>query len=268
MRNFIREKKIYCGKEYMEVDIIPRSELQDKTVKGRRAKRKRESAPKQKNLNDKNTKRYLTQLANGNFGEDDLHVTCTYSDKWLPGTIEEAEKEVTNFLRRISHKRKSEGIETLKYILVTEYSTDDENEDKPIRIHHHILMNKGISRDDIEGLWSKRKKKGQKKGERLGFINADRLQPNENGLEAISKYLTKGRSKKGKKKWSSSRNLIRPESRTNDYKYSKRKVEIAAKENDERFWEVNYPSYRITEVKKVYEELTGWHIYLKMWKKE
>lgn len=267
MRNFMREKKIYCGKKYLEVDIIPRTEIQEKVAKGKRAKRKRESQPKQQNLNDKNAKRYITQVCNANFGEGDLHVTCTYSKKNLPETVEAAEKEIANFIRRVNHRRKKQELELLKYILVTEYSYEDD-EDKPVRIHHHIIMNKGLSRDEIEDLWSKRKRKGEKKKESLGFINADRLQPNENGLEAISKYITKGRNKKGKKKWSSSRNLIRPESRTNDFKYSKRKIEKLAKENDICFWENQYKDYRITEVEKVYEELTGWHIYLKMWKKD
>ncbi len=269
MRNFMREKKIYCGKKYLEVDIIPRTIWQEKTVKGKRAKRTKESEPKQKNLNDKNSKRYITQLANGNFGKGDLHVTCTYKDKYLPETPEEAEKEVSNFFRRLNHRRKKKGLESLKYILVTEYIMSDENEDKPIRIHHHILMNKGLSRDEVEELWSKRKKKGEKEGDTIGFINADRLQPNENGLEGISRYITKSRNnKKGKKRWSSSRNLIRPESIKNDYKYSKRKIEKLIKENDFRFWEEQYKGYRVVEASPVYQDLLGWSVYLKMWKKE
>lgn len=269
MRNFMREKKIYCGKKYMEVDIIPRTIWQEKTVKGKRSKKVKESEPKQKNLNDKNSKRYINQLANGNFGKGDLHVTCTYKDKYLPETQEDAEKEISNFFRRLNNRRKKKGLEPLKYILVTEYIMSDENEDNPTRIHHHILMNKGLGRDEVEELWSKRKKKGEKEGESIGFINADRLQPNENGIEGMARYITKVKSKgKGKKKWSSSRNLIRPESRPNDYKYSKRKIERAIKENDSCFWKKEYKDYEVVEINTTYNELTGWSVYLKMWKKE
>lgn len=259
MKNFMREKRTYCGEKYCEVDIIPRTIFQEKIVKGKRAKRKRESAPKQKNLNDKNCKRYVTQLINGNFDNGDLHVTCTYKDDFLPETIDEAEREITNFLRRVSHKRKKEKLESLKYILVTEYSLNDL--DKVTRVHHHLIINKGLSRDEIETLWSKKKKS-------LGYVNADRLQTNENGLEAISKYLTKGKVKKGKKKWSSSRNLKRPESIKNDYKYSKRKIEKLIKENDITFWEKQYPGYKVTRVQAEYNDFFGWSVYLKMWKKD
>lgn len=267
MRNFMREKKIYCGEKYLEVDIFPYSENQKEVNRrGKRAKKEKVSAPKQKNLNDKNARRYLTQLANTNFGEEDLHVTATYKDKFLPETIEEAEKEVTNYIRRISYRRKKDGLPPLKYILVTEYSTE-KNGEKPVRIHHHILMNGGLDRDTVEDLWCKRKRKGEKKGERIGFINADRLQPDENGVAALCSYLTKHPN--GKKRWSSSQNLEKPWSRANDYKYSKREIAKMAKNSpDLSYWERKYEGWKITNsdygIKAEYNEHTGWSIYLKM----
>lgn len=45
-----------------------------------------------------------------------------------------------------------------------------------------IVMNGGLDRDVVEELWRKRKRKGQKKGDRIGFCNADRLQADENGI--------------------------------------------------------------------------------------
>lgn len=82
MRSFIREKKIYCGKQYREVDIFTYTDAQCRAVKrGTRSKKIKESEPKQKNLNDKNARRYFIQTANLNFGDDPdaLHVTATYS---------------------------------------------------------------------------------------------------------------------------------------------------------------------------------------------
>ena len=90
MKSFVREKKIYCGDTYLEVDIYPYVKIQEK---GKRAKKKKESLPKQKNLNDKNARRKFVQLVETNFGENDLAVHLTYSDETLPGNIEEAEKE-------------------------------------------------------------------------------------------------------------------------------------------------------------------------------
>ena len=173
----MREKKIFCGSQYREVDIFPYSDAQRTAAsRGKRSKKVRESEPKQKNLNDKNARRYFTQQANLNFGDDPdaLHVTATYGRKYLPPTIEAAEKEVTNYLRRVQYTRKKEGLPPLKYMLVTAYSTGKDGE-KPVRIHHHIIMSGGLDRDTVESLWRKRKRKGQKQGDKIGFCNADRL---------------------------------------------------------------------------------------------
>ena len=262
VRNFIREKKIYCGDKYLEIDIIPRAES-EKVKTGIRSKKVQESMPKQKNLNDKNAKRYFTQLINSNFDQDDLHTTVTYTKEYLPGSTEEAEKEVRNYIRRISNRRKKEGLPPLKYILVTEYNMDEE--DKPARIHHHIIMNSGLDRDTVEELWRKPKKKGQKQGDKIGYANTTRLQPNEFGLEAIARYLTKAKAK-GKKRWTCSQNLVKPWSRSNDHKYSRRMVEKIAKNeiNNPDFWKKQYPGYQLTECHPEYNDFTGWALYLKL----
>lgn len=266
IKKFIREKTIHCGNGYKEIDIVPRTEIQDKSVKNKR-KRIKESEPKQKDLNEKNSKRYLVQLGNGNFTERDLHLSLTYKDKFLPKTVEEAEREVTNYLKRIRNRMKKNGIGSLKYILVTEYNFDKNDDEKLVRIHHHLIINGGLDRDLVEDLWSKRRKKGEEKGDSLGWVNADRLQMNENGIEGLCKYITK--NKKSKKSWSSSRNLIRPESTKNDNKYSKRKIRDLALDPDkkEEFKKI-YPDLDITSVKSVFYEDTGWHIYIKAWEKK
>lgn len=151
-----------------------------------------------------------------------MHVTATYSGKYLPATVEEAEREVTNYLRRVQYRRQKEGLPPLKYMLVTAYTTK-RNSEKPVRIHHHIIMSGGLDRDVVEELWRKRKRKGQKKGDRIGFCNADRLQSDENGIAALCTYLVKQSG--GKKRWTSSHNLERPYSRTNDGKYNHRQIE-------------------------------------------
>ena len=133
----MREKKIYCGKHYREVDIYPYTAAQlTASTRGKRSKKIKETEPKQKNLNDKNARRYFTQTANLNFGSDPeaLHVTATYSGKYLPDTVEQAEQEATNFLRRVQYRRKKEGLPPLKYMIVTAYTTK-RNSETPVRIH-------------------------------------------------------------------------------------------------------------------------------------
>lgn len=304
---FIREKKIDCA-EYREVDIIPRTEKAEEITKGKRGKCKRVKRPKQDALNDKNAKRYLVQLGNGNFHNGDLHISCTYNEENLPNTVEAAEKIVGNYLRRIAYRRKKLGMEQLKYILVTEYKFAKDGEETK-RIHHHIIMNGGMERDEVEMMWSAqrinwRKVDGKDKKEvkeyrnsieRMGWVNADRLQMNENGIEGLCKYITK--EPQGKKRYSSSRNLERPETRRedntpeatakhnlwkasrnleepiekcNDFKYSKAKVEKLAMSPDGGLSEFKkiYADYNIVSCEPMYYEQTGWHIYLKMWKKK
>lgn len=276
-RMFIREKKVDCL-NYSEVDIISRTEKGDKAVKGKRGKKVRVSEPKQKDLNDKNAKRYLVQLGNGNFGKGDLHTSATYNDKFLPETVEEAEKEIINYLRRVDYRRKMLGLEPLKYILVTEYKFTKDGECIK-RIHHHIFMNGGLSREEVEILWTKerinwKRYEKDRKGyinsiELMGYINADRMQTNEFGIEGLCKYIVK--DPQGKKRWSSSRNLDRPCMKApNDKKYTAKKVEALAKSPDagRSFFEKKYKNYDIVSIEPTYYQETGWHIYLRMWKKQ
>lgn len=258
-KSFIREKKIYCGKRYLEVDIIPVTELD---VSGKRKRKQMVTAPKVKNLNDKRAKRYFVQLLNSNFGERDLHVTVTYAPEFLPGGIEEAQGEVRKYIRRLEYRRRKEGLGAMKYIVVTECVS---KEGRPVRIHHHIVMDGGLSREVVEGLWSRNKRK-------LGYVNADRLQPDErSGLEALGRYLTKGGERaKNQRRWNSSHNLVKPFFVKNDSRYSRRKVERDAKEemNHPEYWEERYPGYGLVDVRSEYNDDRGWSIYLKMYRRE
>lgn len=255
---FYREKITYCGKKYIEVDIYPCWGKQLKNAKGKR-KRKKVTAPAQRNLNDKRARIFFTQSANTNFGENDIHVTITYNNKYLPESLEEAEKIISNFFRRISYRRKKLGLPPLKYLLVNEQKKNG-------RIHHHIIMNGGLSRDEIESLWSKKVPGG--KVESFGYINADRLQPDENGISALCEYLTK--DPKGRKRWSSSQNLKKPEYLETDGKYKKREIEKITKDDVGReYWEKKYKNFLLAEndysYKKEFNEINGcWYIRLFM----
>lgn len=272
---FQREKKVDC-RDYREVDIVPRTESANRAVKGKRGKRQKISEPKQKDLNDKNAKRYLVQLGNGNFGIGDIHLTATYDNDNLPETIEEAERIINNYLRRVAYRRSVLGLDQLKYILVTEYKNGEDGE-IITRIHHHVIMNGGMDRDDLELMWTYDRINWRKAEDliyrnsikQIGFANADRIQVNENGIEAICKYVTKNPN--GKKRWSSSRNLDRPIQQPNaDYKYTKKQIEKLAKTPNcgRDFFERQFQDFNIVSIIPEFYEETGWHIYMKMWRKK
>ena len=266
MRNFIREKKIYCGEDYREIDIVPYSLTQMEVArKSKRSKKEKISEPKQKNLNDKNARRFFIQKVNANFGKNDYHISCTYKDKFLPESHEAADKIALNFIRRINYLRKKQGLKPAKFMMVTEVNS--RKGERIVRIHHHIIIEGGMPRDSIEELWRAHRKKGQKQGDAFGHINVDRLKPDDDGLAGLATYLMKNPN--GKRRWRSSQNLINPESRNNDSKYKRRQIEKIAKQPfDPEFWKKIYPGWHISSEEygynAVYNEQTGWHIYLRL----
>lgn len=61
--------------------------------------KKRPSSKAQRNLNDKNARRYLIRLANINFGKGDLWCTFGWNDDKLPADEERA-KKISRILSR------------------------------------------------------------------------------------------------------------------------------------------------------------------------
>ena len=272
MKTFVREKNIWCGAEktaqHRMVEIYQYTETQENISKRRRSKKEKVSEPKQKNLNDKNARRYFSQLVHTNFGAKDYHISAGYQRKYLPQTLEDAEREAWNFIRRIKHHAKKKKIE-IKYILITSITSPKTG--RPARVHHHIIMNKGIDRDLIEDLWRRPRKKGEKEGEQIGWINVDRLQMPRGNLGAISEYLSKNLG--GKKRWSCSHNLERPWFRTNDSKYSRRMLDrIGRGEITEEFLAKYYPGWMLSDpdygIEKTYSDISGWSIYIQLKRRE
>ncbi|MBR6678757.1 MAG: hypothetical protein IKL58_00340 [Phascolarctobacterium sp.] len=262
---FIRTKTYYCGgsqnkkAKYVEIDLFPMFDAEKK--KGRSA-REKVTAPKQKELNDKRAKRYCRLLAKANFDKGDYVLHPTYQDKYLPASIEEAEKELKNFLRRIKRAAKKKGCD-LKYIYVTEQGAVKG------RVHHHLLINSscGLSREEIESLWSKPYRKGMSKEElALGYINVDRLQTHDGGIDRALKYIIKyDRNVKGKRYYNASQNLRKPYESTSDEKTSKSKfAQLVLFPEDceemKKHFEKANPGYELVEVTKEYNDETKSYI--------
>lgn len=246
----------------MEIDLFPWMEVEKRYT---RKKKEKVTIPKQKVLNDKRAKRTFCQLVKTNFGEGDLHLTLTYNAKYLPEKVEDAEKEVRNYLRRVARLRKKKNLSPLKYIFITEQGVQSK------RIHHHVIINGGLSRDEVELLWRRPKRKGQQQGEALGDCNADRLRTDDKGLERLASYLAK--DPKGRKRWTSSQNLKKPEVSTSDTKTSRRKfmqLVLLPEDAEEvrQHFEKQYPDFAVTEVRKEWNEITcTWAVYVKLHRK-
>ena len=83
-----RKKVIYALKEItagdqFEIEIYPQFRSMDEVPpEGRTIKKDNNKA--QKNLNDKNARKYVERLINENFSDRDIWMTLTYDDAHLP----------------------------------------------------------------------------------------------------------------------------------------------------------------------------------------
>ena len=208
----------------MRVHVYPTR----RSARGKRNKRFQVTSEIQAKLNEKNAFHRMADLFHTNFTADDLAVTFSYSDNDMPATVNDAQRNIQNYLRRVKRRCKSE----MKYIYITEQARSG-------RIHHHIVISGGnFTRDELEAMW------------KFGYCNSRRLQFNENGLEGLAKYFVKSPTKKedGKiiRHWNSSKNLKQPKVRTNDYRISKKTAKhINDYPNDREYIEALYPGYRL-----------------------
>lgn len=194
----------------------------------------------QENLNNRRSERRLIMLLEANFTEKDIHIGLTYGGE--PPAEGQIRKDLNNFFAKVRRRRKKEGLPDLKYIYAIGGDEMPSAGYSGKRPHIHVVMNGGIDRDELEKMWGH------------GTANADRLQPNEEGLEALAKYLRKQKSDRPDRKyartWSPSRNLKKPKVRTTNCKGSNRwiqdmsrGIENEAKEITERL----YRSYRFVK---------------------
>lgn len=243
----VRSKNRKSGKEILEANIYP-SYKNKKDMP--RTKRKRESKPSQKNLNDKNARRYLIRLVNINFGKGDLWCTFGWDDAHMPQDEKRARKDIQNFISRINYRRKKQGEGNIRYVYILAFDGYE-------RPHFHIVMTgDGFDRDDIEAMWDKCSRK-----------NTRRIQPDDKEiLTGMATYITQNPHKK--KRWCSSKNLDKPGEPKRSYsKFKKRKVEIMAKSHETLKVELEkaYPGFEIIDTEVLYNEINAaFYIYARM----
>lgn len=268
------------ARKYKDIDLTPLFN----TPRGPRADPAQESTVIQKNLNDKNSKLLFHRKAANNFGPEDCMLTLPYADNFLPATMEDGERELTNVLRRARDHMKKQGLGELKYMAVTECTLRKSGKHKgKLHIHHHVLISGALGRDYLENLWRRPPRKGQKEGDRLGYPSSKQLIFDENGIEGLMVYFF-GEQKasaqeeagiireKGRRRWRGSKNLVDPAPpKKNDTRWSDSQVARLAKEihetghADPTYWEKQYPGYKFSKATPEYNEFTHrWSLYVRM----
>ncbi len=239
MRKKYREVRYEMG-DYLDVQIYPvfRQPI------GRRKPRFRTTTETQRRLNVENSIKYVDRLAHKNFRPGDYGLDLTYKIK--PTDEREALKHIQNYIRRLKKIYKDAGAE-LKYIYVTEQGLRNG------RYHHHMILNSTplVTRDMVEDTWRRK--------DYAGYCDCDRLQFGPTGIAGKIAYIT-GRKKEkqearrcGFRRWSSSKNLIKPEPRKSDSRYNNKTAEALFGDCDNRqAWERLYPEYFFAECDRVY----------------
>lgn len=210
-RFFIRRRVWRCG-PYAEVELYPVFQ-----PPGVRRSKCHPTKDCQARLNQRDAERKAKRIVQANFAESDLELDLTFA---RPASAEGAVKEAQKLLRKLRKIYRQSGAE-LRYFLIWEQGK------KSGRVHFHLIVNAGpLSRDEIEGMWAH------------GYANSRRLRLDENGLAALIEYLTKksrkGQRQPGQRRWTCSKNLVRPEPEIQDGTVTVGEVMELAEEIDRR----------------------------------
>lgn len=246
----IKSRNEKSGAEMLESMVYPSFPNREDVPK---TAKKRETGQAQKNLNDKNARRYLIRLANINFSKGDIWATFGWDDDNMPEDEERAEKDIKNFIARINYRRRKAGLENAKYIYIPAI-------DGYARPHFHILISgDGMDRDELEDLWTKCERK-----------NTRRVKPDDDFLiTGIATYITQ--NPHGTKRWRSSKNLKKPDAPTRSYrKFSRKKVNGMVRDFEElkAQMEKAYPGFKFLDAEvKHNDKVAAFYIYARMIKK-
>ena len=238
-KRYTREKKTLCGEGYMEVDLY---HITPEEHAAKRRKKTRPSSERQKKRNAQHAHRWRVQ--NANFTVLGFYLTLTYIDTFLPESMEQAQRDLRNYIRRV------------KAAIAKLYGADVELRvmgltgcgRKSGRYHHHLLVEcKGLTmrqnaefRQLLEDKWAVRWPDGSV--ESLGTANADRLNL-QNRLDDLITYF----EKHGQMRWYETRNLTLPVEHTpNDTRWSRKQLRKGCTDckDNAYWWEQRYPGWK------------------------
>ena len=247
MRTRTRIKEVVCG-DFLHLYALPVTAPQRSTRK-KRFKPTRESMAI---YNEQRAAKWLEELAETNFTDNDFFITLSYQDKYLPRSDKEALDEAKKYIRRLQYHCKKNNIPEPAAIWNIEKS-------KAGRYHHHMIIKCALSRDFIERKWGK------------GRINTRRLQFDENGLAGLSEYIQKFKSRVGVRRWHSTHNLKKPIQHENDRMSRKQFAELAENLDLSAYFKQNYKDYYLNHdsVKIYRNDINGCdYLYLKLYRKD
>lgn len=164
---------------------------------GKRRKKEKPTTESRKKLNDKKRAERIQLLILANFDKG-FHIILDYPIAERPETYEEADKNLTKFLHKMSRKYKKQQ-KKFKYLATTERGK------RRAALHHHMIVDNtpGIV-DDLTAEWG-------------NHVKAFKMYE-DGAYKDLADYFVKAETKEeltaGKSRFHRSRNLITPSERT------------------------------------------------------
>ena len=205
-------KEIRSGSQ-LEVEIYPEFTREQKKEIPQAALEKRRA--RQKNLNERNSRKACERLINTNFGDGDIWATLTYDKDNVPESMEEATKDIQNYIKRLNYARRKQGLDNVAFVRVVE------NNEGSGRWHHHLILRGDMSMDLVEDTWKKASRN-----------TVRRIKSDDDGITGMAIYITKEKKAAGQKKWASSKGLKKPETTKNHYKFKNKNVKGMVRDRD------------------------------------
>jgi len=287
----IREKRTRSG-PMLEVDFFPVFDNGNKMPT--RAPKTKPSTEAQIRYNQLMAEKKLIRLINANFDTTDYFMHPTYDTAYAPQDEAVARRDIVNYLRRVKTKRASllkslqsdmlearkdlERSPKSKFLLsvIDKLKKSIDKLKRPFKYayriekqvyksgpyagccnwHFHLFLTGGLDSKTLEEMWPK--------GMRT---NCCRYQPDKFGPEAAGKYMCKDPN--GVKRFSYSRNLVKPVLVIKDGKVSKNAVSkmAAQRVDDKAYWENRYKGYTFVRCYNRYNEYNGhWYVSVIMYK--
>lgn len=207
-------KKTYEMGDYKEVHKYYRYGC----PKGKRGKKHERTSETVIRYNQKLKERQLQRILCANFKEGDWHLVLSYRKEDRPGSMEQAKKDIRNFLRKLKNRFKKAGYE-LKYICATERG-------KQGACHHHLIL-----QDIVDGVFS------TKQAVMDHWKGARHFTPlyDQEAYMQLAEYIAKKETKEGGGvSYTRSRNLIVPKAKIRRI----RAKEWAEEPRNEKMYEV------------------------------
>lgn len=231
-----KEQLIYAG-EMIFAAVFPTYRKP-----GLRRGRYKETSEIQALLNERHARERLTWLIHANFDKKSTSVTLTYSDGWYPENEKRFEKDISNYIARLKRLYKKAGVE-FKYIVIKAFGELG-------RCHLHLIVSGGVSREVLESAW------------KYGRSNTRRLEFDECGVIDLSAYLA-GQRNVNKHRWSGSRNLVKPQEKVNEHRYSAKMLkEIMEAGNPQKFFSEVYEGYWLSEFPTIVQNSVNGSYYM------